>query len=173
MTASQNATRTEQRGPQSSDSTRELDTDDLFYLLGNDRRRSTVEILADTQHAVGVSALADEITDGDDGSYKSVYVSLQQSHLPQLDEHEVVSYDRDAREVRRGRHFEDVAAYVTTENPSSNDWRAYFVGAVVSLVATGGSALLAGVESEVTAGIAAVSLLVIVGYAGYQAAGSA
>jgi hypothetical protein len=158
----------ESRERQSSRSTESLDSDELFYLLGNDRRRSTVEALARDRRTIEVSDLADEITGEEDGSYKSVYVSLQQSHLPQLDEHGVIRYDREAREVSRGPNFDEIAAYVTPDQSRTQRWQVYLVGAVVALAATGSSALLPGGGGVVTAAAAAVSIAVLLGYAGYE-----
>lgn len=168
MTVSQNATASGEREGESSDASDGLESDDLFYLLGNDRRRSTVEILARERRSVDVSDLAHEIVDGEDSSYKSAYVSLQQSHLPQLDEHGVVVYDRDEREVQCGPHFDEVASYVGSDESTTQHWQIYFAGAVVSLLATGGSALLTQSDGFVTAGVAAAGLLALVGYAAYQ-----
>lgn len=145
-----------------------LDTDEVFYLLGNDRRRSIVLALVDDDEPQEVSGLASDIASDDDGSYKSVYVSLQQSHLPQLDEHGVIDYDTEERTVVRGPRFDELASYVDPAEERVHDWRPYLVGGVAGLALTGASAVVAAVGPLVTgtlAGVAAVSLL---GYAAYE-----
>ena len=145
-----------------------LDTDEVFYLLGNDRRRSIVLALVADDEPRDVSDLANEIAGGDDGSYKSVYVSLQQSHLQQLDDHGVIDYDSEERTVERGPRFDELASYVEPAEKPAHDWRPYLVGGVAGLTLTGASAFVAAVDPLVTgtlAGVAAVSLL---GYAAYE-----
>ncbi len=101
---------------------------EVFHILGNDRRRAIVQLLARESGHVDVSDVATEIaeTESDSGSvpnnlYKSVYVSLQQTHLPQLEEDGVIEYDSDAKTIQAGSHFDDVLVYIDghTDNPST------------------------------------------------------
>ena len=92
---------------------------EVFHILGNDRRRAIVQLLAEDAGQIGVSDVATEIaeTEADTTSvpnnlYKSVYVSLQQTHLPQLEEDAVIEYDSDAKTIQPGHHFADVLQYV-------------------------------------------------------------
>jgi len=145
-----------------------LDTDEVFYLLGNDRRRAIVLALVDDAGPRDVSELASEIAGEDDGSYKSVYVSLQQSHLPQLDENGVVEYDAEDRTVGRGPRFDEMASYVDPAEEPAHDWRPYLVGGVAGLVLTGVSAFVAALGPLVTGTLALVSALSLLGYAAYE-----
>lgn len=95
----------------------------MFHILGNDRRRAIVQLLANEGGQVDVSDVASEIaaTESDttpvpNNLYKSVYVSLQQTHLPQLEEDAVIEYDSEAKTIRPGRHFDDVLRYVDGHN---------------------------------------------------------
>ncbi|MFP8957103.1 ArsR family transcriptional regulator [Natrialbaceae archaeon A-CW3] len=99
--------------------TEALAESEVFHILGNDRRRAIVQLLADQPGQLDVSDVATEIAEleSDAGSvpnnlYKSVYVSLQQTHLPQLEEDGVIAYDSTAKTIERGVHFEDVFRYV-------------------------------------------------------------
>jgi hypothetical protein len=150
-----------------------LGTDEIFYLLGNDRRRSTVLALAEDADTRDVSDLADQIAGDGEGSYKSVYVSLQQSHLPQLDEHDVIDYDSEARTVRRGARFDELASYVDPATAPVHDWRPYLIGGVVGLVATAASAFVTPVGPLVTGVVASASALLLLGYAAYERAADA
>ncbi|OAQ54402.1 hypothetical protein HTG_02320 [Natrinema mahii] len=92
---------------------------EVFHILGNDRRRAIVQLLAEDGGQTDVSDVATEIaaTESDttpvpNNLYKSVYVSLQQTHLPQLEEDDVIEYDSDAKTIRPGRHFDEVLQYV-------------------------------------------------------------
>lgn len=102
-----------------SQNTERLHDSEVFHILGNDRRRAIVQLLADRSE-VEVSEVATEIADdeADAGTvpsnlYKSVYVSLQQTHLPQLEEDGVVVYDSEAKLIRPGPNFDVVRTYVS------------------------------------------------------------
>ncbi|MCW8172657.1 ArsR family transcriptional regulator [Natrialba swarupiae] len=93
---------------------------DVFHILGNDRRRAIVQLLAQESSQVDVSDVATEIaaTESDTSSvpnnlYKSVYVSLQQTHLPQLEEDRVIEYDSEAKTIEPGSNFESVLTYIS------------------------------------------------------------
>lgn len=92
---------------------------EVFHILGNDRRRAIIQSLADRNGRVDVSDIATQIaeTESDANSvpnnlYKSVYVSLQQTHLPRLEEDGVITYDSDKRTIAPGENFTDVITYV-------------------------------------------------------------
>ena len=96
-----------------------LEESEIFHILGNDRRRAIVTLLAENQERVDVSDIATEIAERETDTspvpnnlYKSVYVSLQQTHLPQLEEDAVIEYDPDSKTIQPGPHFEDVLRYV-------------------------------------------------------------
>lgn len=145
-----------------------LEVDDVFYLLGNDRRRATVSILAEEDRPVDISSLANTLAAADEGSYKSVYVSLQQSHLPQLDEYDVVRYDRVDRTVAPGPAFENVAGYVVTDNGVDRDWRPYIFAALLAVAAVVGASLIPGSDRFIVAGVAAIGILALGGFAAYD-----
>lgn len=95
-----------------------LDESEIFHILGNDRRREII-IQVVNRSSVTVSELAEEIArreeDGDQSSenlYKSVYVSLQQTHLPKLAKEGVIEYDKDSNTVRPGPQLDEVSVYV-------------------------------------------------------------
>ncbi len=92
---------------------------EVFHILGNDRRRAIVQLLAQESGQVDVSDVATEIaaTESDatpvpNNLYKSVYVSLQQTHLPQLEEDAVIEYDSDAKTITTGPNFDAVLSYI-------------------------------------------------------------
>lgn len=96
-----------------------LEESEVFHILGNDRRRAIVQLLAEESGQVDVSDVASEIAASEtettpvpNNLYKSVYVSLQQTHLPQLEEDAVIEYDSDAKTIQPGPHFEAVLQYI-------------------------------------------------------------
>lgn len=96
-----------------------LEESDVFHILGNDRRRAIVQLLAEESGQVDVSDIASEIAASETDTtpvpnnlYKSVYVSLQQTHLPQLQEDAVIEYDSDAKTIQPGPNFDDVLQYI-------------------------------------------------------------
>lgn len=80
--------------------------EDVFYeLLTNARRRATIDYLLSVDDAVSVSDLVDHVasTETDAGPdpqlRKSIYVSLRQTHLPRLADHDVVDFDAERNRV--------------------------------------------------------------------------
>lgn len=96
-----------------------LEESEVFHILGNDRRRAIVQLLAASAERIDVSDVATEIGERESDTtpvpnnlYKSVYVSLQQTHLPQLEEEAVIEYDSDAKTIEPGENFDDVLRYI-------------------------------------------------------------
>ena len=95
-----------------------IDESEVFHILGNDRRREIICTLARNQENLSVSELAREIADVEENVdssknlYKSVYVSLQQTHLPKLAKKEIVRYDTDTQTVRPGPAFPQIQQYL-------------------------------------------------------------
>jgi DNA-binding transcriptional ArsR family regulator len=95
---------------------------EVFRLLGNDRRRAVLRQVVDGG-AVDLSEASKTIarveTEGEEVSssqYKSVYVSLQQSHLPKLADAGVVDYDSESNVVGPGPHIADAREYLRPES---------------------------------------------------------
>ncbi len=83
--------------------------EDAFYdLLTNARRRACIAWLSRRDGQVTVESLVDHVAaveaagDPDTQLEKSIYVSLRQTHLPRLDEYDVVRFDSDANVVEPG-----------------------------------------------------------------------
>ena len=148
-----------------------IDDSDVFHILGNDRRREIIYTLTDENEALPVSDLARRIAseevDGEPSKnlYKSVYVSLQQTHLPKLAEKEIVVYDRDAQCVETGPTFSQVQPYLVDTGrqvPTLQLVVPLFLSALGLLVALGLAmrvSLLQGVGAVV---VGAIFLLIII-----------
>ena len=105
-----------------------LEESEIFHILGNDRRRAIVQLLATEQDRIDVSDVASQIAEGESETtpvpnnlYKSVYVSLQQTHLPQLEEDDVVAYDSEGKTIQPGPHFDDVLQYIDGDHDDGRD----------------------------------------------------
>lgn len=84
-----------------------LEKDLLFDLLQNDRRRAVLRTL-DEEGELTLAELAEIIaaeendvpsSEASESARRSVYISLYQRHVPKLDEHGVVEYDREESTV--------------------------------------------------------------------------
>lgn len=100
-----------------------IDPDEAFALLSNRRRRHLLYLLARRDEARSVRVVARELigrlegtdpTEIGDGTYRSVYVSLYQRHVPRLAAAGIVDYDETERRVRlvRGRRTETLLRLV-------------------------------------------------------------
>ncbi|MGM0592546.1 MAG: DUF7344 domain-containing protein [Halobacteriota archaeon] len=96
-----------------------LEEAEVFHILGNDRRREVIHRLSATERPVPISNLAESIAEEEAGPnssgddlYRSVYVSLHQTHLPKLVEEDVVEYDVELGEIRPGSRLKEVSLYV-------------------------------------------------------------
>jgi len=92
---------------------------DIHDVLRNDRRRMVLEQLGDAETPVSARELSEAIAARESGSdppprdvRRSVYISLQQTHLPKLDDLDVVDYDDATREVRPGDNAAEVGVYM-------------------------------------------------------------
>ncbi|WP_224338507.1 DUF7344 domain-containing protein [Haloprofundus halobius] len=136
--------------------------DVVFDLLKNDRRRMVMSLLAEEAEPVTIGDIAGTIaadeadeTPAPEKVYKSVYVSLQQTHLPKLAENGVIEYNRSTGTIAPGPNLEKVLLYV---EPSSvrDIWQSEeliigFVGLTVTLAAVIGIPLVSVVAAEVWA----------------------
>jgi hypothetical protein len=97
----------------------EIGESDIHDVLRNDRRRMVIEALGSAEDPVTARELSEVIAARETGSdppprdvRQSVYVSLQQTHLPKLDDLGVVEYDDASKEVWPGDNAADVGVYM-------------------------------------------------------------
>jgi predicted transcriptional regulator len=114
-----------------------LSEDELFEVLSNSRRRYALNALSSTEEAWEIGSLAEQVaawengTDVDEVSRaerKSVYTSLQQLHLPKMDELGFVRYDKDRGTVRPTRAKDDVDIYLDVVRGNDIPWSEYYLG---------------------------------------------
>jgi hypothetical protein len=107
----------------------DLSTDEVFHLLKNSRRREVVAYFIEHDGPVDIGTLADWIAaretdasseDVPNVARQRVYVALYQSHLPKLDDHDVVEYGDDGT-VARGPNAPPLETLLEYER--SIDWQ--------------------------------------------------
>lgn len=124
-----------------------LTENQVYHLIGNSRRRAVVDIMLAENRTVTLSELARRTAaetaarDETDPTtiYKSVYVSLQQNHLPKLDAQDVVDYDPERGTVAPGPRLSLLSPYVhpSATGPLTARLRAVDPLVVALLVLTG------------------------------------
>lgn len=90
-----------------------LSKTEAFEILRNDRRRRVITYLQTNGKAAGLEELTRHVAAAEYGvpnddvtstQYKRVYTGLYQSHLPMMDEHDIISFDpTENRITLRGR----------------------------------------------------------------------
>lgn len=110
----------------------ELSLDSLYHVLQNERRRLTLRYLVDTEQT-DLGSITDQVAAWEHGTTidelpsdqrKRVYISLYQSHLPTLAEHNVIDYDRESNVVTpldTLSRFEPYLDVSRTEHASDTD----------------------------------------------------
>lgn len=105
----------------SDQSQHELDDDLVFELLKESRRREALRYLHDSEGECTLGELAEHIAAKENRTdiarissdqRKRVYVGLYQSHLPKLDECNVIDYDRSRGLIRLGSNADKLLSYI-------------------------------------------------------------
>lgn len=116
---------------------------DIHQVLSNRRRQNTIQILRDSDNPVAVRDLAERIAIRESGHQpppdniqQSVYVSLNQTHLPKLEEIDVVGFDRDERIVWLGNKAQPIISFMEIENRNFSGVP-YLLISIVGLFAVG------------------------------------
>jgi hypothetical protein len=112
-----------------------LSETDIHDVLRNDRRRMVLERLGEADDAVTTRELSEAIAARETGEEppprnvrQSVYISLQQTHLPKLAELDVVEYDENTKEVRPADNARDVGVYMEVVPKYGLAWSEYYAG---------------------------------------------
>lgn len=88
---------------------------------------------------------------------QSVYISLQQTHLPKLAELDIVEYDENSKEVRPAENASDVGVYMEVVPKYGLAWSEYYAGLGILglLLVTGAQVGVPGLQT-VGAGMCAL-----------------
>jgi hypothetical protein len=122
----------------------ELDETRIHDVLSNERRRLVIELLQGCDDGLTVRELSERIAAVESGESpppsalrRSVYVSLQQTHVPKLDRLDVVAFDEEAKTVSLRPEASQVDVYMEVVPQYGISWGEYDLGvAVLGLLAT-------------------------------------
>ena len=137
--------------PSSIDTTTpvELSEDQIYHLLQNERRRNVLRYLHDADEQVSMRDIAEQVAAWENDSTvqaitsnerQRVYIPLYQSHLPKLDEEEIIEYDQSRGTVRKTELADVLYDYLEptvidtdeVEDESEDEstrWGHYYLGA--------------------------------------------
>jgi hypothetical protein len=115
--------------------TDEGDRNEVFHLLSNHRRRYTIHYCKAEDGPVSLSNLAEQITAWEQdkelaeitsAERKTVYTSLQQTHLPTLDEAGMIHFENG--EVELTDRADELDVYLDIVPSDSVPWGVYYAG---------------------------------------------
>ncbi|WP_424016057.1 DUF7344 domain-containing protein [Halorubrum xinjiangense] len=115
----------------------ELSEDEIFEVLSNRRRRFVIHALKRAEGPVEVSELSTHVTawehgvDPEEVQYedrRNVYSTLQRTHLPKLEEKNVVTVHEEENLVEPTPELEALDIYVEVLRSKEIPWSLYYVG---------------------------------------------
>jgi len=113
-----------------------LSRDDAFELLSNERRRHVLHHLKQQDEAVELGTLAEHVSAWENGTAvdeisaterKRVYTSLQQFHLPKMEDQNVVAFDRREGTVHLSERAGDLEVYLEVVEGGDIPWSQYYL----------------------------------------------
>lgn len=113
--------------------TNTIEPQEVHDILRNDRRRNVIKQLQNRLEPVSLRVLSERIAEIETGESPppsdvraSVYNSLHQTHLPKLDEKDIIDYDKDRKTVRLREPAREVDLYMEVVTPYGITWAAYY-----------------------------------------------
>lgn len=161
-----------------SDPSGELDATEIHDVLRNDRRLLVLQCLRDADSdGLTVRELSERVATRETGEdpaprnkRQSVYVSLHQTHVPKLDDLDVVGYDSAEKVVTLSQRANEVTVYMEVVPRYGLSWAEYYLGlGVLGGLTT--TAVLVGVPGVSRLGLSAVAIgffFTLTGSAAYQ-----
>ena len=124
-----------------------LSNEEIFDVLQNERRRHVLQYLREHGGPVSLGDLADHVAaaeydcqtdDVTSAQRKRVYTTLQQSHLPQMDEVGIVEYDSDDGVITTTDQTKELTVYLEIVPQGEFPWREYYLsfGAISLAIVT-------------------------------------
>jgi hypothetical protein len=114
-----------------------LTREEVFSILSNRRRRFALHALCQRDDEAELGWLANRVAaweqgispaEVDSNARKSCYVSLQQSHLPRMDDAGVVEFDKRAGTVYPTDSAEKLDVYLEVVPGQEVPWHGYYLG---------------------------------------------
>jgi hypothetical protein len=152
-----------------------LTRDEVFELLSNERRRYVIRYLQSNDGAGELGDMATQVAAWehdvapdrvDSTERKRAYTTLQQSHLPKMDDMGAVDYDSDSGHVEATEALGAVDIYLEIVPGGELAWKEYYLAlsivsvALVAVVAVGGVYPFALLPDVVWAAVIAFAFLV-------------
>ena len=118
----------------------DLSEDDVFEMLSNRRRRFVIHALKRAEEPVDVSELSTHVTAWERGvepdavkyeDRRNVYSTLQRTHLPKLEEKNVVRVDEETNLVEPTPTLDDLDVYIEVLRGREIPWSLYYFGLAV------------------------------------------
>ena len=143
-----------------------LGLDEVFGILKNRRRRDVIEFLRDQGGETTLGPLSEHIAAKENDTTvqqinsdqrKRVYVGLYQSHLPKMDDMDIVEFDKNRGTIRLGPNVDRLEPYLDASDSESEWWRLY--------AAIAGTGLTLGPAALLLTGSAAGTAVVALGTA--------
>lgn len=115
----------------------DVSEDELFELLSSRRRRYVIHALQRAEQHLEIGTLSERVAaweweqSAEDVSHdqrKSVYTSLQQHHLPKMDEVGVVEYDKDRGTIEPTDTLDEVRLYLEVVQGGEMPWSEFYLG---------------------------------------------
>jgi hypothetical protein len=110
-----------------------LGEEQIHDVLSNERRKQALEILKRERDEVELRTLAERLAEVESGESppprnlrQSVYNSLHQTHLPKLDELDIVAYDKDRKTIELQSAARTVDLYMEVLTPYGITWSTYY-----------------------------------------------
>lgn len=119
-------------------------TDEIFFVLSNYRRRFVLTYLFGTEEPIALRELAEGLAAWENGvdrtmtssiQRKRAYVSLRQTHLPKLDELDIVDFDATRGYVTPGPAMADVTPFLRETEPEATQYPLHYL-AVAAVLGT-------------------------------------
>ncbi|MFD1589105.1 hypothetical protein ACFR9U_19160 [Halorientalis brevis] len=120
-----------------SETAQSLRREDAFEVLSNARRRHVIHYLLQQEDRVTLRDLSEQIAawendvepvDVSSKQRKRVYTALRQSHLPKLDDKEIVHFDADRGTVQPTDRLSDLKVYMEVVPEHEIPWSHYYSG---------------------------------------------
>ena len=123
--------------PKEAESAQEMSKNEVFELLSNERRRYAIHHVKQSDGAVELGALSEQVAAWENSGEvsgvssderKSVYTSLQQFHLPKMEREGVVEFDDRQGTVELSPRAEDLDVYLEVVEGYDIPWSEYYLG---------------------------------------------
>jgi len=117
----------------------ELSRNDLFELLSNRRRRFVLHALKRMEEPVELSELSTYVAawememepeEIDSEDRRSVHVTLRRTHLPKMDEKNVIRFNESDNIIQSTDLFDDIDVHIEVLDENEIPWSLYYIGLV-------------------------------------------